>query len=1486
MDDDTPRSEPDIDVSAPNAHVCAAITASISGTSASNMMVHDSPGRADLDSHANMVVLGNDCLVLRESGKSVDVNAFAPEYATLKKVPVVDAAILYESPYDGHLWFLIFKNALHVPTMSHHLIPPFVMREAGAVVNDTAKIHIKKPTTRDHAICFDLVELQIPLCLSGIFSYFPCRTPTLTELTNAEDGCILLATPDGPWDPHSDHYAQNEEHMLDFAGQMVPENQRQQRVVLDDIQQEEAMVSSATISAAEHVLVDDACCSHNDQVNTFDVDADNEAAGADCVSSQLDEVTANLLSVSPTLVPEVFAARLAAKRDIGHFGAHIGATDAWTNDVLFPEIEEEDLSKVAIENLDFDHLFEATVSSSFASKSKGVDPSHLAKVWRIDHATAKRTIDVTSQLRKRPTLDTLNRNYPTDDRMLRYKRIDDYFFMDTFFATKQANKSSRGNTCMQLFVSDKSFLYVVPMKSKSEVPAALKLFAKEVGAPDSIIADAAGEQTSRKVKTFLQQIGTSLRVLEKSTQWANRAELYIGLIKEAVRQDMKASAAPIPFWDYCAERRVRINNLVAKDLFQLKGRNPHYCTTGDEGDISNVCQYSFYQWVYYRDGDVAFPGPKEVLGRCLGPAKGEGNEMSQWVLRNNGRVIPRRTLRPLTEREIREEVKQREIFDVVIHKRFGSPFLPTRPIADYEVKDEFDDDDDDEPTRVIPEFTDPVDAVGRPIDQQPAYDTVLNTELMLPNGDSYKPAKVVRRTLGSDGLTHGSYHQQPELNTMTYDVEFDDGLVKEYTANVIADELYAQTDDEGFTTNHLDGIVDFRKLNDAVSWTDAYVQPKGGAKRLRKTTCGWQFLVRWKSNATEWIPLKDMKESYPVQTAEFATSRGIHTEPAFTWWVPYTLRKRDVIISAVKARVRKTSHKYGKEIPTSRDHAYEIDKKNGNTLWGDALKKEMMNVGVAFEILPVDGQPPPGWSKVSGHIIFDIKMDYTRKARWVLNGHLTPDATGVSTYAGVVSRESKRIALTYAALNNLDVIAADIRNAYLQAPSSRKDYIICGKEFGLENEGRVALIHRALYGGKTAGRDFRNHLRECMAFLGFKSCKADPDVWMRAATKHDGSPYWEYVLLYTDDALAISENAEKILREEIGRYFELKAESIGPPEIYLGGRLRKVVLDNGAKAWAFGSAQYVRASVNNVKEYLAKKGMEPLRGQKAPFMSKYRPEVDVTPELSNDEASYYQSIIGILRWIVELGRVDICCEVSLLSSHLALPRKGHLDAVFHILGYLDKHHNAEMVFDPSDPTIDMEIFNRKDWSTSESGLDLVEELPYNMPEARGFGFTMRAYVDADHATDSITRRSRTGFLVYLNSAPIYWTSKKQISVETSSFGSEFTAMKQCTEYVRGLRYKLRMMGIPCEGPTYVYGDNQSVLFNTTIPESTLKKKTQSIAYHFVREGAAKDEWRTAYVNTHLNPSDLLTKPLPAGEKRWLFVGMILHHVAPTNPPKD
>ena len=167
----------------------------------------------------------------------------------------------------------------------------------------------------------------------------------------------------------------------------------------------------------------------------------------------------------------------------------------------------------------------------------------------------------------------------------------------------------------------------------------------------------------------------------------------------------------------------------------------------------------------------------------------------------------------------------------------------------------------------------------------------------------------------------------------------------------------------------------------------------------------------------------------------------------------------------------------------------------------------------------------------------------------------------------------------------------------------------------------------------------------------------------------------------------------------------------------------------------------------------------------------------------------------------------------------------------------------------------------------------------NLPTPLGNGFTMRVFVDSDHAGDQVTRRSRTGFLVYLNNALVYWTSKKQTTVETSLFGRKFMAMKHATEYVRGLRYKLRSMGIPVVECTYIYGDNKSVLVNLGTPHSQLKKKSNSVAFHHVREGSALDEWRTSYINTHDNIADLMTKHLSSGEKRTKFCKMLLHFLS-------
>jgi hypothetical protein len=131
------------------------------------------------------------------------------------------------------------------------------------------------------------------------------------------------------------------------------------------------------------------------------------------------------------------------------------------------------------------------ISASYAKMTRSVQAVHLSKVWRIDMETAERTLEITSQKCNRKPSTELSQNYATNDKMLRYKRIKEFFFMDTFCATKKAGKSSRGNACCQLFVTDKGFIYIVPMKKEVDVLKAVKQFATEIGAPYALICDTA-----------------------------------------------------------------------------------------------------------------------------------------------------------------------------------------------------------------------------------------------------------------------------------------------------------------------------------------------------------------------------------------------------------------------------------------------------------------------------------------------------------------------------------------------------------------------------------------------------------------------------------------------------------------------------------------------------------------------------------------------------------------------------------------------------------------------------------------------------------------------------------------------------------------------------------------------------------------------------------------------------------------------------------
>lgn len=217
--------------------------------------------------------------------------------------------------------------------------------------------------------------------------------------------------------------------------------------------------------------------------------------------------------------------------------------------------------------------------------------------------------------------------------------------------------------------------------------------------------------------------------------------------------------------------------------------------------------------------------------------------------------------------------------------------------------------------------------------------------------------------------------------------------------------------------------------------SEGWYIPENRQKKQRiETTKGWKLHCRWKDGSTTWENLKDLKAAFPVQVAEYVAAADIITEPAFAWWAPYTIKKRDRIIKAQKSRYSRTTRKFGIEIPKTVEEALALDAKNGNTFWMDAIRKEMEKVRVAFRITEDMGtNPVPGHTPIKCHLIFDMKMDFTRKARFVARGHLTGPPAAI-TCSSVVSCESVRIAFLLAALDGLELLTADLEGAYLNAP--------------------------------------------------------------------------------------------------------------------------------------------------------------------------------------------------------------------------------------------------------------------------------------------------------------------------------------------------------------------------------------------------------------------------------------------------------------------
>jgi hypothetical protein len=296
-----------------------------------------------------------------------------------------------------------------------------------------------------------------------------------------------------------------------------------------------------------------------------------------------------------------------------------------------------------------------------------------------------------------------------------------------------------------------------------------------------------------------------------------------------------------------------------------------------------------------------------------------------------------------------------------------------------------------------------------------------------------------------------------------------------------------------------------------------------------------------------------MAKDDPITCAIYARDNDLLNTEGWRQFKKRAQRTKRMIREIKQAKLRQTrrttKYMFGVQIPKDYREALALDERNGNTKWQDATKLELAQLDEynTFEdkgIARINNKKlingPKGYKLIRVHLVFACKHNLRHKARLVAGGHLTGEPVE-SVYSSVVSLRSIRLTTFLAELNNLEVWGADVGNAYLEADTKERVFVIGGKEFG-EREGHILIIRKALYGLKTSGKRYHEKFSDCMYDLGFKPCKADSDVWMRPSK--DRSCY-EYVATYVDDLMIAMKDPKQFcdtLKNKFG--FKLKGDGI------------------------------------------------------------------------------------------------------------------------------------------------------------------------------------------------------------------------------------------------------------------------------------------------------------------------------------------------------
>ena len=674
------------------------------------------------------------------------------------------------------------------------------------------------------------------------------------------------------------------------------------------------------------------------------------------------------------------------------------------------------------------------------------------------------------------------------------------------------------------------------------------------------------------------------------------------------------------------------------------------------------------------------------------------------------------------------------------------------------------------------------------------------------------------------------------------------------------------TDMDKVTLTFLNGGEELMEYNDLINLINAKYEDGDGLHSYkdildhRKKRGKIEVQVQWDDGDITWESLKEMKLADMMTLAKYAHDNNLINQPGWKWAKKKTKNTKKFLrlakIFKSQASPFGPRYKFGVRVPRNREEALILDKINGNHLWEEAIEKEINQLLFyeTFDIKNRGDKAPQGYQKIPGFLVFDVKYDLRRKARFVAGGHVT-NPPREEVYSGVVEHESVRIAMFLAAHNDLDILAADVGNAYLHGVTREKVFIVAGPEFG-EHEGKILIVVKSLYGLISSAARWHEALSYTPRKMGFVPSKADSDMWMK-----DVGIHYEYILVYSDDLLIISKDPKKIV-DQLSEKYQLKGISF--PDYHLGGNFAQTTNSKGEKISYLSAKTYIKNVCGKIESTFDIK----LKPMNVPFEPSYHPEIDDSPILGAHEISKYRMLIGSAIWATALGRHDILYATGTLARYNAFPREGHLQAALRLFGYLKNNPKACTIFDTSEP--DMTKYPKATHHWTELYPGATEELPPDMPVPKMKPITILAYFDASHAPCLLTRRSVTGIAIMLNNTLIRCTSKRQNTVETSTYGAELVAGRLCVEQVMDLRYKLRMLGVPVNDASIVLGDNQSTITSATIPSSNLKKKHNAIAYHRIREAVAAKIVNLFYVPSADNLADTLTKPLAGNKLRGLF----------------